>query len=137
MKTTSLELSKQLQKLGVKQESYFYWDMDKEQQALVTAKEMNISYTDTLIKNEIFSAYTLDEILNMLPDKIKDNYVYYFLKSDKTEEVRYGIYYARAAIEDGVMVEFLHENPAEAAGQLLVWCIENGYVKPEELNAAL
>ena len=133
MQTTSYKLSKKLQKLGVKQESYFYWQLDKEQQALITAKEMNISYTDTLIKNEIFSAFTLDEILEMLPSILYGIYSEEIIKHAHFDlslikgSSGYQFLYIN---KNFILEEFTNPNPAEAAGQLLAWCIENGYVKP-------
>jgi hypothetical protein len=82
------------------------------------------------------AAYTLDEIVGMLPPEIVTNhdpyesYCFYMNYDCELEfETRY--------TENGGLknlITFVHKNPAEAAAQLLIWCIDKGYLKVEELN---
>jgi hypothetical protein len=39
------------------------------------------------------------------------------------------LYYETPMVEVAVSPFFRHKNPAQAAGLLLKWCIENGHVK--------
>jgi hypothetical protein len=103
----------------------------KETKILIPLFEMpHKKYTDYKF---IAVAYTLDEILDMLPDSISK----YHLYIDKNDE-EYDINYAQWHSIDIGYVDLAsiqnNTNPAEAAGQLLAWCIEHGYVKPEKLN---
>ena len=88
-------------------------------------------------------AYTLDEILSMLPKSIK--FHHFILRKDKEFatyllNIDYCIYehkcQCRICLRDDadILIEFVHENPADAAGKLLIWCIKNGHVKVEDLN---
>jgi len=87
--------------------------------------------------------YTLDEILDMLPKSIK---FHYFIRRKDKEfatyllNIDYCIYeykwLCHICLRDDadILIEFAHENPAESAGKLLIWCIKNGHVKVEDLN---
>lgn len=111
LQTTSLELSKKLKELGVKQDSF-------------TTKGQDVKETGEFL---LCSAFTLDEVLDMLPNAIvnkKEPTWSHRLEIIKNEESSYEFYYAH---NEDSWIE--HKNPAEAAGQLLAWCIENGYVK--------
>jgi len=89
------------------------------------------------------NAYTLDEILSMLPKSIK---FHHFIRRKSKEfatcylNLNYGIDEdkCRVGLRDGadILIEFIYENPADAAGRLLAWCIKNGHVKVEDLNNA-
>lgn len=145
METTSPELSNKLIKLGItrKEQStneYLWWcfgvkgDFDTAFLELTSNLEGSCHlYTETKCP-----AFTLDELLEMLPYKIEQK-IEWFLSLDKTISDRYKIAYFAGfdyrdfdAREDAILGDgnafAVHENPAEAAGQLLVWCIENGYV---------
>jgi len=66
MKTTSLQLSKRLKELGVKQDSYFWYKVGKStgKHNLLTEKEFN--GTDTAFFN-YYSAFTAEELIDLLP----------------------------------------------------------------------
>jgi hypothetical protein len=98
-----------------------------------------------------YPAYTLDEILEIeiLPKNIYTNCddkqygsnsdVVYHLNLTTLDKYTYYIGYGcigctAVAPGDGCyLAGFSSENPAEAAGELLAWCIENGHVKVEDL----
>jgi hypothetical protein len=121
MRTISFEIVEKLKNLGVKRKSYI--DVGKE-------------WTPY---------YTLDEILEMLPANIKDynapcgkkGVIFYVLTLTKSNY--YCISYdctggcETCPCEKECITFTDKENPTEAAGKLLAWCIENGHVKPEEL----
>lgn len=67
---TSLELARKLKKLGVKQESLWYWNRTTEK--LYSQKERN---TLSAVWNETtwYSAFTVAELGEMLPRRIEQN----------------------------------------------------------------
>jgi len=81
--------------------------------------------------------YTLDEILDMLPIEISPSYHLEFFRVKRGDlghyKPVYNLHYYRADFLYP-LVDFESTNPAEAAGQLLIWCIKNGHVKVEDLN---
>lgn len=135
MKTISLKLAKKLKEAGFKVDSCFSY--------VPTGKcgEMVLSFSESDIRPyTLFTpAYTLDEILEFLPsfirnpESINDFFDLLLSKNCTSNNHRsFSCYYLN---EDGQTFKdiwFRNLNPAEAAGKLLLWCIENGYVKPNE-----
>jgi len=78
-------------------------------------------------------AFTLDEMLELLPFTI--GMCGLVVEKTITSEYVCGYFNALTVFAS---LSFIHKikskNPAEAAGKLLVWCIENGHVKVEDLN---
>jgi len=131
MKTTSYELSKELKELEVKQRSFSCWT-DYLSFRTDPSPYLVVS-SDYICNEDFYAAFTLDEILDMLPNIIYMDNLDIFLDFQKCgAEPPYAYYAAYNGLVKTCYDEFEHQNPAEAAGQLLVWCIENGYVKPEE-----
>ncbi len=65
---TSLELSKRLQKLEVKQESLFYWWSLLKNEYILKIKEELFSKTELFAAvGSCYSAFTASELLEMLP----------------------------------------------------------------------
>lgn len=135
MQTTSPELSKKLEELGINQKSHFWWcfGVSNCSKTAYIATENEIMASDGLTCKPQFKAYTLDEILEMLPSTINYEHEKICLIVDKNHvldlyvfgyDYKYNPYYI-----DRMVCNFRNKNPAEAAGQLLVWCIENGHVK--------
>lgn len=68
---TSLELSKKLKELGVKQESLFYWINYDEQYCLQYVNDaIGLCILKDIYK-ELYSAFTASELLESLPTHIK------------------------------------------------------------------
>lgn len=105
--------------------------------------ELATKLQDLGVKKECF---TLDEILEMLPANImtqtpcgKPGVVSYVLTLIKSNF--YCISYdcmggceecpCKSELE---LITFSNKNPAEPAGELLAWCIENGHVKPSDIR---
>lgn len=67
---TNLELSKKLKKLGVKQDSLFYWVLSKAPKLLHNNWLIvyNDCSDDILLRNDKISAFTVAELGEMLPD---------------------------------------------------------------------
>lgn len=131
MQTIESETAKRLDELGLKRESYFcsFIVPAYNSHALLSCAE----YEGSVYNKEDcerYPAYTLDEVLAMLPKGIR----YHCL----VDVYNTGDFKVSCVIDNyNICKEVQSKNPAEAAGQLLIWCIENGYVKTEELNDEL
>lgn len=123
---TSLQLSKRLRELDVKQGySLFYWDDSKEDPRLLYYKEINEMHEKFHSAIwDYFSAFTASELLDLLPEVIKlpevfyitmdcDKHIYYE-NHDKTKEI-----YASEDID----------TPIESMAKMLIHLIENGLMK--------
>jgi hypothetical protein len=136
MQTTSFELSKKLDKFKIHHKSYFWWcfGISNCPKTAYIATENEIMNADGLTCKPKYKAYTLDEILEMLPDCIMKEPKEYrlFMISYIQKSTSKKIYRFVYNIIDDILRtanHFDHKNPAEAAGQLLLWCVENGYVE--------
>lgn len=120
---TSLELSKKMKELGAPQESLFYWtgyyngnsDID-----FGRPKDSN--------KYNIYSAYTVAELGEMLPNKINqpDTRWVYFLKSDVSD---FSAGYADVRDNSLDILCFEHaDTEADARGAMWVYLKENGLI---------
>lgn len=164
MKITSFELSKKLKELGIKQASSIKWlilTTYKRPQLFVHYQKittiLNVYYEYMFEKSKLkeeYAAFTLDEILEMLPVYLKGHpcatipeatadYELKFRKENNYILKGYSITYETWRCSECNYISTCNKhvkvpryecenNPAEAAGQLLVWCIENGHVKLEE-----
>ena len=120
---TSLELSKKLAKAGVSQEGGIaYWIENG-----ITGKwEFTENYEGTIPRAR---AFTFNELWEMLPESIEDGKWFLLDLSKIRENGNLLIGYANMAI--GIL-KMCSGIPQEAAGELLLWCIEQGYVNPKE-----
>jgi hypothetical protein len=114
---TSLELSKRLDELGVKQESLFYW-----------VKSANPNYGDWLIAmidgfnhvyhDEAISAFTIAELGETLPDwtetvkRAADDWV--CIVRHKNDDINYHSF---------------GKTEADARAKMLIYLLENGLIK--------
>ena len=126
--TVSYGLAKKLKEAGIEVEStYFYSDTDKE------FMHRGVRFQRP---NEA-NAPMLHEILEVMPaDIMPDNVGCYTLRLikwnlslDKKPIIKYHVnYYDERLDENLTNKAFENENPAEAAGQLLLWLGENNYL---------
>ena len=126
-----LELSQNLKELGIKQKSQFYYIkpliIDEE---IIENPYYMIAYISQIgkIYNNMISAFTVGELLKLLPlinvSQIK------LLKCSKVE----GIYYT--CMSPSVDFNFSDNNPSNAGAKMLIYLIENGLVKVEDINNA-
>ena len=88
------------------------------------------------ILSEVIPAYTLQDVLNLLPTEIKPNEQRFWLRIDLSDECLYYYYDDHNLVEcrkkvigyDGV------DGLIDAAYSLLCWAIENGYVETNKTN---
>jgi len=134
MKTIEFETAKKLSNLRVGKAGYFWWYYKgNEEKSYDIVPDRIIAHVDPYLWNRKCYAYTLDEILAMLPTDVR---LYHLDDSRKYRDYEFCLY----ALNGGGVTSLkstVNKNPAEAAGQLLIWCIENGYVKVEDSNNAM
>ena len=144
---TILETSKKLKKLGVKQESLFYWvSYPKSLSRLDDTHLLYRSEKNDKLKNkdgnEWISAFTVAELVELLPDHIDVNKVCYHIKFDKQDRAKglekeiswkhkYWLQYWDMDDEDAddlVMIETT-ESLAETCGKMLIYLLENKLIE--------
>src|SRR5882724_452123 len=137
----NLELSKRLKELCVKQESLFYWakynDYFQEEFNLVIFDENDFITIDfEYVKNigcsccqgsyevtEQYSAFTVAELGEMLPDKIVVDDINVYLNVHKNSfEKMWNFHYP-------YIIDISSSNEANARAKMLIWLIENGHIK--------
>lgn len=131
---SSLELSKRLKELGVKQDSLFYWQQGyQEMKGGVNASGFEITQKKTESKKGIrcFSAFTVAELGEMLPATPIIESTKYYLECCKyakwhTKYVHYekGIGY----LLGGHKCEFNGDTEADARAKMLIYLLENNLI---------
>jgi len=91
----------------------------------------NNAQTVGLIHWEFIPAYTLQDVLDMLPKEIKPNNTRYFLRIDFADECVYYYCDDHNFIEQRKKVIGYDgmDGLINAAYELLIWCIKNGYIE--------
>lgn len=120
----SLELAKKLKELGVKQDSLFCW-----------GTEFDLEFLPTEIRNEnvVVAAFTSSELGEMLPDSLESNTASYCTKQliyQKSKGI-HGIGYWKGDHQQAYP-SFNDTTEANCRAKMLIWLIENGYVKNEK-----
>ena len=127
----SLELSKKLKDLGVKQESAFYWQKYIGQFGPMETRLYNHKDIASPTLWENIAAFTVAELGEMLPKSVKfQNHEWFLeLNCDLT-----GINYIRSygyESEMGILEdEIIGDTEADARAAMLIHLIEQGIVKP-------
>jgi len=141
MQTISAQLAKKLKDKDFCEDAFFCWtlpEIGKSLEMILVISQKNAPFCTP--------AYTLDEILDFLPDVISNNESYFLtlekvtiLPKFEPQDNRYLLKYCfhhgvedSDAAEEEIIIHKKHQNPAEAAGELLLWCIKKGYVKTDE-----
>jgi hypothetical protein len=135
--TIEKETAQKLYTLGLRKTCYFWWH----HQIKWTENSKKSKWTilsDICIQDghlgfvggDFYPAYQLHEILEMLPE----NYDLIFHKIGGTFWFQYRNSKRLIKTIDLINVNNNEQTPTEAAGNLLLWCIENDYVKVENLN---
>ena len=137
MTTLSLELSKELQSVCKEKniemhESYFYWWKDCQEAHKGNPPVFEISHEQPDHGwQPIAPAYTLDELLEWLPNKIEKGTATYFKTLMHNYNKEYLAYYDDGNcgwIPSSSFFQF-DPNPCDACGKLLIWLVKEGYVK--------
>ncbi len=117
------EYAKKLKELRIKQESLFYWQYQNEYDEKFNAKW---EIVETPFPDEIYlSAFTSDELLEMLPNMIEE---FYDLTINKDNY--YNVSYTECTHFEIKTIYYEEENKlSNALAKMLIWLIENDYVK--------
>lgn len=119
------DLAKKLRKLGVKRKSIFNYYASYKDEALVGRG----------VHDVICNTYTVAELREMLPYKIKYMSVDHYFESQKVHDhwfcsmINFDTMTSPHMIEDGK-----DKKEANSRAKLLIWLIENKHVNVEELN---
>lgn len=139
---TSLEISKHLKELGVKQESLFYyykdeydidefnWELGVLNDTISEPRLHGINYgldvvhsKSPFVIDEYISAFTVAELGEMLPSAIKNNSAFLYIWKDDADEWR--VDYSQWGMNKiGYMIE-KENNQANAYGKMLIYLLEN------------
>lgn len=109
----SLELSKKLKELGVKQESYFAWvNIETHDPYIMPSYTEHYKFDDYMI-----SAFTASELFNILPSGI--------IVEKTTDGYEIGRRILNLNDIDKFRIDVLNENLANALSEYLIYLIEN------------
>ena len=128
----SLEHAKKLKELGVKQESLWQWiqkhTIGKEYVLIpnkTDAEYVLISPPD--VYGDWYSAFTVAELGEMLPDSLESNGFTYLLTINHWDNSKWNISYD----SDGELLYHSDDSIfSNAMAKMLIWLIEQGKVKP-------
>lgn len=133
----SLDLSKRLERFGVIQESLFWWHdtdnpVDSHRDWYVSDKK---EYDTDPAFESVFSAFTVAEILEMLPEQVNG----FDLRIEKQITEKNGIYWYVAYWECGYEDEtrfntYSEHSLADAATKMLIYLLEHNLISPEQLK---
>ena len=128
------EYAEKLKELGVKRDTNFSYFMEykgdnKFNPKLWLSKDILIYKIKTMCVNDTYSAFTTDELLEMLPKKIIKKFLRHTLDIHKLDNNTGGFIVFYTNMSRGFMISFTDYKLSNALAQLLIWCIENGFVE--------
>jgi len=132
----SLELSKKLYELGVRKKSVFYWlvysgKYERNPKVVSFGKPPNNFLFDYSI---FYPAYLASELGEMLPQEIKTIHYKFPLKIHREKNDTWDISYNASPQSNGVEEIWTQADTLDnAMAKMLIWLIEQGHVKVEEL----
>jgi hypothetical protein len=115
----SLELSKKLKELGVKQISFFYWNSNKNK--VVASYHLGVAPIDFDIMG-YYSAFTVAELGEMLPESVELGKGWLKIWSAKTQTGLWRVQLGEEYYE-------IAETEADARAKLLIHLLENNLIK--------
>jgi hypothetical protein len=123
----SIELSKRLKALGVKQESYFYWieyDEKKKFVALLPECEMQ---PELSTERSTIAAFAVDDLIRKLPGFLGKEYEYLLTIRRDTEDSWCGTYEYNFSGPDqkDPLIEIGDESLPNVLAKMLIYGIEN------------
>lgn len=135
----SLELSKRLKELGVEQRGIFWWNSDGELvcRAEQFDNDVCVPYTSYAKREKIkdsFAAFTVAELGEMLPEKVKEHNKTWGLRFKKVRENGYVCRYVskhsklKSAREGryGILHNSPIESESDSRAHMLIYLLENG-----------
>lgn len=131
----SVEQMKYLRELGLNTSDAsmcyccFYGNIEEEWELEIYEDVINQKRDSTFW--EIVPTYTFQDIIELLPKEIKIVTDYYLTISTYDCDV-WSIYYSMSD-EFDYYKEFKSDSLIDAAYEMLCWCIENGYIKINQL----
>ena len=122
MKVLSIEQMNQLKELGVDVTPNGLDFMYSE----VVPVECRLMYAESVCEDDM-KAFTLQDVIDLLPMRLESSYGYIdLIIQPNMDSSVYVFSYER---EDAIICWFFNENILDAAYQMLIWVIENGYLK--------
>ena len=123
----SLDLAKRLKEFGVKQESYFYWWTkdwnDREVKPAIHTSSRVQSGNSTIPVPDCYSAFTVAELGEMLPDIVGDAWLMCsFCKNAGKYDVEY-VQWVNSSLHH--IYSERGENEADARAKMLIYLLEN------------
>lgn len=137
---TSLELSKQLKEAGIPQESEWYWtNINREDWELVQKEVLMTVVTggegwtyleEGLSKGNVFSAFHLGELGEMLPSEIVTDDATFKLEEYKFGTDTYTVCYNSPIgyFSNGEEQAFFTDTEAEARGRMVLYLKKEGLI---------
>lgn len=132
----SVEQMKYLRKLGLNTSDAsmcyccFYGNIEEEWELEIYEDVINQKRDSTFL--DIVPTYTFQEIIELLPKEIKTVTDTYYLTISTYDCDVWSIYYSMSD-EFDYYKEFKSDSLIDAAYEMLCWCIENGYIKINQL----
>jgi len=126
----SLELAKRLKEFGFKQESFYGWAIPFDNGD--GTKPRIYEYGSSFNIKKWYSAYTVAELGEMLPQIIKINHKVYQLFISVGMDKQWFVVYANEKDyhDNAPMPLMLCHNEAEARAKMLIYLTEKGLIKP-------
>jgi len=130
---SSLEPSKELKKLGVKQDSYFCWEPDTR----LCFESDRFILGGAVLPSRLkycYSAYTFAELLEKLPGRIttaeRDDYFLLVTRTKKTKWFVLPDYYiGYKTLDDRYLRSERAETMADAAAKMVIYLIKEGIIE--------
>lgn len=121
----SLELSKRLKELGVKQNSLFSWNKQRYGCYLIGN---NPNYDSNII-DECIAALTVAELGKILPRKITVNTINYYYTQMPCEDLKTWSIFYRNDFSGMPNCDIYDKNEANARAKMRIYLLENGLIK--------
>lgn len=136
---TNLELSRKLKKLGVKQESVWYWQVYRDGDIFLLSSKDVEGFVGRDAFCDYYSAYTCSELGEMLPHFIRIKKIKYQLfesvalgeMNNPSSKKQWFIVYANEEdYHDNAPIKFMMcYSEANARAKMLIYLLENGLTK--------
>jgi len=137
---TTQETSRKLAEAGFPQEGGIaYWCKEKEKWVLLPYLPGHecVIHTPNIIdwrgfkEIEKYRAWDFVELWELLPDRIEEIEATYYLEMEKAVDGK-GVSIGHISCEAEMFRDIQASKPQEAAAELALWCVKEGYLKLEE-----